>query len=372
MGAVGTRAAVIRGVGKPWEVTELELDEPREREVLIRFAYSGLCQSDRHFQVGDFPARLPLVGGHEGAGVIEKVGPGVTRVAVGDHVVCSFLPACGACRWCSTGHQALCDLGLNAGTGQLPDGTFRFHRGDVDYGGVCALGTFSERAVISEYSCVRVDPSLPLDVAALLGCGVPTGWGAAVYAAGVKPGDVVVIYGSGGVGSNAVQGAARSGASIVAVVDPVPFKREMARTFGATHTFETHDEALAFIQEITWGRLANHAIITVADHTVDITDQAMSIIGKVGSVSVVATGRHGENQFEMNSQSLKGFQQRIQGVMFGNCNPLSDIPHLADQYRRGGLLLDELITRRYRLDDINRAFDDLVAGKNIRGVIEHS
>ncbi|WKN55443.1 NDMA-dependent alcohol dehydrogenase [Rhodococcus opacus] len=367
-----TRAAVVRGVKEPWEIVDLDLDEPNEREVLIRLAYSGLCQSDRHFQVGDFPARFPLVGGHEGAGVVEKVGPGVTRVAVGDHVVCSFLPVCGTCHWCSTGHQALCDLGLNAGTGQMLDGTFRFHHGSEDLGGVCALGTFSEQAVISEYSCVKVDSSLPLDVAALLGCGVPTGWGAAVYAAGVRAGDVVVIYGSGGVGSNAVQGAARSGASIVAVVDPVPFKREMAETFGATHTFATHEDVYEFIKEATWGRLANHAIITVTDHTVEITNQATSIVGKVGSVIVVATGRHGENQIEMNTQSLKGFQQRIQGVLFGNCNPLSDIPRLADQYKRGELRLDELITRRYRLGEINQAFEDLAEGKNIRGVIEHS
>jgi len=372
MSGTTTRAAILRGVGEPWEIITLDLDEPREREVLVQFEYSGLCQSDHHFRSGDIPARYPLIGGHEGSGVVEKVGPGVTRVEVGDHIVCSFLPVCGVCRWCATGHSGLCDLGLNAGTGKLPDGTYRFHHGDDDLGGVCALGTFSERAVISEYSCVKLDNDIRLDVAALLGCGVPTGWGSAVYAADVKPGDVVVIYGSGGVGSNAVQGAAQAGASVVAVVDPVQFKRDMAVTFGATHTFERHSEAVNFIREITWGRMADSAIITVALHTAEITDQALGIIGKVGTVAVTATGHQAEKQIVINAQSLKGYQQRIQGVMFGNCNPLADIPRLTNQYKRGRLKLDELITRRYRLDDINTGFDDLNSGKNIRGVIEHS
>ena len=372
MSAMTTEAAILRGVDEPWEIVTLDLDEPKEREVLVRFAYSGLCQSDHHFRKGDIPARYPLIGGHEGAGVVEKVGPGVTRVEVGDHIVCSFLPVCGVCRWCATGHSGLCDLGLNAGTGKLPDGTYRFHYGSQDLGGVCALGTFSERAVISEYSCVKVDKQLPLDVAALLGCGVPTGWGSAVYAANVQPGDVVVIYGSGGVGSNAVQGAAMAGAGIVVVVDPVPFKREMAEKFGATHTFEKHSEAVDFIREVTWGRMANSAIITVDLHTVEITDQALEIIGKVGTVAVTATGHHGQKQININAQLLKGYQQRIQGVMFGNCNPLADIPRLISQYQLGRLKLDELITRRYALDDINSGFDDLIAGRNIRGMIEHS
>lgn len=368
-----TRAAIMRGIGQQWELATLDLDEPRDREVLVRFAYSGICHSDHHFRNGDIPARYPLVGGHEGAGVVEKVGAGVTRVKVGDHIVCSFLPVCGVCRWCATGHSGLCDLGVNAGTGRLPDGTFRFHD-DSDpegLGGICALGTFAERAVISEYSCVRLEPDLPLDVAALLGCGVPTGWGSAVYAANVKAGDVVVVYGSGGVGSNAVQGAAQAGASIVAVVDPVAFKREMAVEFGATHTFEKHSEAYDFIRETTWGQLADSAIITVDLHTTEVTNQALEIIGKVGTVAITATGHHAQRQIEINAQSLKGYQQRIQGVLFGNCNPLADIPRLVRQYQRGRLKLDELITRRYRLDDVNQGFEDLHAGHNIRGVIEH-
>ena len=150
-----TRAAIIREPGKPWEVTELELDEPRAGEVRIKFMASGMCHSDEHLRTGDSTGRLPMVGGHEGAGVIEAVGPDVTRVKAGDHVVCSFIPACGICRYCSTGHQNLCDWGAQMMTGMLADGTFRFHDDDgADLGGFCMLGTFSERAVVSQNSCV--------------------------------------------------------------------------------------------------------------------------------------------------------------------------------------------------------------------------
>src|SRR5579875_2261497 len=206
-----TKAAVIREPGKPWEIAELELDEPRRGEVRIAFRASGMCHSDEHLQTGDSAGRLPMVGGHEGAGVIEAVGPDVTRVKAGDHVVCSFIPACGSCRYCSTGRQNLCDAGKNASTGEFPDGTFRFHAGGEDFGGLCVLGTFSQYTVVSEFSCIPIPDDIPFDVAALVSCGVPTGWGSAVHAAGVRPGQTVVIYGSGGVGSNAVQGAALSG-----------------------------------------------------------------------------------------------------------------------------------------------------------------
>src|SRR5215472_10746211 len=259
-----TRAAVIREPGNPWEITELELDEPRQGEVRIAFKASGLCHSDEHLRTGDSTGRLPMVGGHEGAGVIEAAGPDVTRVKAGDHVVCSFIPACGICRYCSTGRQNLCDWGAQMMTGMLADGTFRFHDDDgADLGGFCMLGTFSERAVVSQNSCVPIEKDIPFEVAALTGCGVPTGWGTAVYAAGVRAGQTVVIFGAGGVGTNAVQGAAYAGAAHVIVVDPVQFKREMAGVFGATHTFATAKEAHEFVVETTWGELADHAIITV-------------------------------------------------------------------------------------------------------------
>src|ERR1700727_865174 len=156
-----TKAAIIREPGKPWEITELELDEPKAGEVRMAFRASGMCHSDEHIRTGDSTGRLPMVGGHEGAGVVEAVGPGVTRVKVGDHLVCSFIPACGSCRYCSTGRQNLCDAGKHASTGEFHDGTFQFHQGGEDFGGLCVLGTFSRYTVVSEFSCIPIREDIP-------------------------------------------------------------------------------------------------------------------------------------------------------------------------------------------------------------------
>jgi alcohol dehydrogenase (nicotinoprotein) len=368
-----TRAAIIREPGKPWEVTELELDEPKAGEVRIAFAASGMCHSDEHLRTGDSVGRLPIVGGHEGAGVVEVVGPAVTRVAPGDHVVCSFIPACGTCRYCSTGRQNLCDKGAEMVTGKLGDGTFRFHDdAGEDLGGFCMLGTFAERAVVQEASCVKLDEDIPFEVAALTGCGVPTGWGTSVYAAGVRVDDTVVIFGAGGVGSNAVQGAHYAGARAIVVVDPVAFKREKALEFGATHVFATAADAHEKVVELTRGQLADHAICTVGVLTPEVVTQAAAIVGKGGQVTITSVGKSTENHVQLAANGLLvGYQRRVQGHVFGMCNPLHDIPKLLDLYRAGRLKLDELITRRYCLDEINDGYADLEAGRIIRGVIRH-
>jgi S-(hydroxymethyl)glutathione dehydrogenase/alcohol dehydrogenase len=363
-----TRAAICREPRRPWEIVDLELDEPKADEVLVRFHAAGLCHSDDHIQKGDARMRFPVVGGHEGAGVVEAVGADVTRVAVGDHVVCSFIPACGKCRYCSTGHQNMCDEGKNASTGEFPDGTFRFHRDGEDYGGLCVLGTFSQRAVLSEYSCIKIPDDIPFDVAALVSCGVPTGWGTAVYAAGVRPGETVVVYGAGGVGSNAVQGARYAGAKNVVVVDPVEFKRDMAKVFGATHTFADAQSAHEFVVETTWGQLADHALITVGVLSDEVIASALTVVGKSGQVTITAVG---PGQLDAHAGLLIGYQRRVQGAVFGACNPLYDVPRLLGLYRSGDLKLDELITRRYSLEQVNEGYQDMLDGKNIRGVIVH-
>ena len=367
---VTTRAAVCRAPGQPWEITELELDEPKANEVRIKYYAAGLCHSDDHIQKGDAPMRLPVVGGHEGAGIVDAVGEGVTRVKVGDHVVCSFIPACGKCRYCSTGHQNLCDEGKNAGIGELltGGGGFRFHKDGEDYGGLCVLGTFSQYGVVMENSCIPIPDDIPFEVASLVGCGVPTGWGSAVHAAGVRAGQTVVIFGAGGVGSNAVQGAAYAGAQRVIVVDPVEFKREMAMTFGATHTFASAKEAKDFVVESTWGELADHAIITVGVLHDEVIHDAIDMVGKTGQVTITAVGN---GWIDENPGMLIGYQRRVQGAIFGACNPLYDVPRLLSLYRTGHLKLDELITRKYRLEDVNQGYDDMLNGKNVRGVIIH-
>ncbi|NDL56492.1 NDMA-dependent alcohol dehydrogenase [Phytoactinopolyspora sp. XMNu-373] len=361
-----TKAVVCREPGKPWEVTELELDPPKANEVRIKIYAAGLCHSDDHIQKGDAPMRMPVVGGHEGAGVIDAVGPGVTRVEIGDHVVASFIPVCGRCRYCSSGRQNLCDDGKNAGIGVLQDGTFRFHKDGEDYGGLCVLGTFTRYSVVSESSVIKIAKDIPFEVACLVGCGVPTGWGSAVRAAGVRAGQTVVIFGAGGVGSNAVQGAAMAGAERVVVVDPVGFKREMAPTFGATHTFATAEEAFEFVRGVTWGELADHAIITVGVLNDEVIHDAINIVGKSGQVTITAVG---PGMIKENPGPLIGFQRRIQGNIYGACNPLTDVPRLLSMYKSGKLKLDELVTRTYTLDQVNEGYQDMLDGKNIRGVV---
>jgi S-(hydroxymethyl)glutathione dehydrogenase/alcohol dehydrogenase len=366
-----TRAAICREPRRPWEIVEVDLDEPHADEVRIKFLAAGLCHSDDHIQKGDARMRFPVVGGHEGAGIVDAVGEDVTRVSVGDHVVCSFIPACGKCRYCSTGHQNLCDAGKNAGTGMFPDGTFRFHLDGEDLGGLCVLGTFAQYAVVHEWSCIPIPVEIPFEVAALVGCGVPTGWGTAVYAAGVRAGETVVVYGAGGVGSNAVQGARYAGAKNVVVVDPVAFKRDMAKTFGATHTFADARQAHDFVVETTWGQLADHAICTPGVLTEDIVNRAVQVVGKGGKVTITAVGKIDERAVHVHAGMLISYQRQIRGALFGNSNPLYDVPMLLGLYRSGDLKLDELITRRYTLDEVNQGYQDMLDGKNIRGVIIH-
>ena len=373
--SITTRAAIARQPHTGWELVELQLDEPKAHEVRVKFAAAGLCHSDEHIIQGDAPVRLPIVGGHEGAGVVESVGPDVRRVEPGDRIVCSYIPACGACRPCSTGHQNLCVKGLNAGTGMFLDGTFRFHlvgeNGEEDLGGFCTVGSFSQYAVVSEWACIPLPDDIPFEIGALVGCGVPTGWGSAVYAAGVRAGDTVVIYGAGGVGSNAVQGARYAGAKNVVVVDPVAFKRDMAKVFGATHTFADAKSAHDFVVETTWGQLADHAICTPGVLTSDIVSAAVQVVGKGGKVTITAVGKLGENAVQVHAGQMISYQRQVRGALFGDCNPLHDVPKLLGLYRSGDLKLDELVTRRYSLDEINQGYQDMTDGKNIRGVVVH-
>ena len=367
-----TRAAVLRDVGKPFEIVELDLDEPKTSEVLVKFTASGLCHSDDHLRTGDIPVRYPIVGGHEGAGIVEQVGEGVTRLAVGDHVVASFLPVCGKCRFCARGQTNLCDYGRCLLDNCLPDGTFRYHEGQTDFGQMCLLGTFSQRAVLSEASVVKIEDDIPLELAALTSCGVPTGFGSAVKAGEVKPGDTTVVYGIGGVGVNALQGASIAGARYVIAVDPVEFKRESALKFGATHAVATTEEAQALAFELTWGVGADQAIVTMGVVTEEVVSAAFDAIRKRGIVVVTAMGGGlGTKAVHVNAFELTAFEKRLQGALFGSSNPFDDIPRILDLYRAGKIKLSELITTRYNLDQVNQGYEDMMAGRNIRGVIIH-
>jgi S-(hydroxymethyl)glutathione dehydrogenase/alcohol dehydrogenase len=364
---------VITKAPGPFEVIDLELDDPRQGELLVEMVASGLCHSDDHIATGDLPVPLyPFLGGHEGAGVVKEVGPNTKGWAVGDHVVFSFIPGCGRCRWCASGMQNLCDLGAYLLNGSRFDDptSFRFHTTDGDpVAQFCGLGTFAEHTIVDIDSAVKVAPDLPLDRLCLLGCGVGTGWGSAVNSAQVRPGDTVIVMGVGGIGINAVQGAAHAGASNVIAVDPVAFKREKALKLGATHAFADIAEGAAFAKSVTNGQGADSAIVTVGVTKGEHVAQAFSAIRKAGTVVVTGLGDAMEIGLPVSLAELTLFQKRIQGSLFGASAPSSDIVRQTQMYRDGMLKLDELVTTEYTLDEIAKGYEDMHAGKNIRGIV---
>ncbi|HWG02957.1 MAG TPA: NDMA-dependent alcohol dehydrogenase [Trebonia sp.] len=362
-----TRAAVLRKAGTPWEITEVELDPPKANEVLIRMEAAGLCHSDEHIRAHGM-ARLPMVGGHEGAGVVLETGPGVTRVKAGDRVSCSYIPVCGKCRYCSTGRQNLCDAGKWAGVGCLQDETFRFHAGGEDLGGMCVVGSFAEYSVLSEWSCVKVEDYVPMELAALVSCGVTTGFCSATIAGDVRVGDTVVVFGTGGVGMNAVQGAAWAGASHVFAIDPNEWKQQQALEFGATHAFGDPVKAKETLIDLTRGQLADKVICTVGEMDNDVVKAAVDMTGKAGTIVITGVGYY---DMVLPGGILIGYHRKMQGSLFGGANPLYDIPKILSLWHEGHIKLPELITRKYTLDEVNEGYQDLMDGKNIRGVIVH-
>jgi S-(hydroxymethyl)glutathione dehydrogenase/alcohol dehydrogenase len=264
----------------------------------------------------------------------------------------------------------MCDDGLNAGTGMFLDGTFRFHENGEDVGGMCVLGTFSQWMVISENSCVPIDEDLPFEIAALVACGVTTGWGSSVYAAGTRAGETVVIFGTGGVGINAVQGARIAGARRIIAVDPVEFKREQAQEFGATHVFSSLDEAIAGVGQLTWGEMCDKVICTFGVMRGELLEPALTLTAKGGTCVVTSVAPMAQMQADVNLFMLAMMNKEIKGTLYGSASPRVQIPRLLSLYREGILKLDELITRTYRLDEVNQGYADIEAGKILRGVIE--
>ncbi|MEV8193592.1 NDMA-dependent alcohol dehydrogenase [Rhodococcus pyridinivorans] len=366
-----TKAAVVKGINQPWEIEEIDLGDPVAGEVQIRLAASGLCHSDEHLRSGATPLpSFPVLGGHEGAGVVTKVGPGVRGLEEGDHVVLAFIPACGRCRACAKGMQNICDEGAGLLTGQaISDKTYRATLNGDPVLQMCLLGTFAPYVTVNEASVIKIEKDIPLEKAALLGCGVATGWGSATEIGGTKLGDTVVVIGVGGVGINSVQGAAHAGARFVVAIDPVEFKRQKAKEFGATHVFASIEEAAPVIGEITWGQMANVTVITVGEITGDIIGPALGLTAKGGQVVVVGMGHATDSQVTMSLFELTLLQKRLQGAIFGGTGPRSQIPKLLELYRNGQLDLDNLITKTYKLEDINEGYADMHAGKNLRGLV---
>jgi NDMA-dependent alcohol dehydrogenase len=378
------RASVVGGVKEPWKTEEIEIDAPHPYEVQVKMSYAGLCQSDEHLRQGDFSlppeflkmltpngSMFPAIGGHEGSGIVEAIGEGVRGFAVGDSVAVSFIPSCGTCHYCSSGRAFICDLNATVVAGpQISDGTYRHHLGDEALNRMCQLGTFAERIVVSENSLVKIDTGVNMRAAALISCGVSTGFGAAVDRAKVQPGECVMVIGCGGVGSGAIQGARIAGAETIIAVDLIESKVERAKQIGATHGAANTLEATFLAAELTRGRLADVVILTPTTLTGDLIGPAVQAAGKDGRIVTVSISPFDQTDVTLPLGMFTMYNKTLMGTVFGSAPPRNQIPRLLELYRTGALKIDEMVTTEYTLDQVQQGYDDLEAGKNVRGVVK--
>ncbi len=356
------KAAVCYELGKPLQVTELDIDAPKWGEVKVHLHATAICHSDVHFVRGDWGGKLPALAGHETAGIVEEVGAGVTALKEGDPVIVSLLRSCGRCFYCSNGLLNHCE------------GKFalqREHRihtkeGEKVYAGM-KTGGFAEYVVVDQSQVVPVPAEMSLDVASLLACGVITGLGAVVNTAQVKPGSRVVIIGVGGVGLNAVQGARLSGASRIIAVDLVDMKLAAARTFGATDTINGKDEnAQQMVKELTGGRGADYVFITVGSTAA--VSQGMGMLRRAGTLVIVGMPAAGAT-LALPMGQVAEYGYRVLGSFMGDTRLRVDIPWLITLYQQGRLKLDELITANYPVEQVNEAIEAMEQGKALRNII---
>lgn len=358
------KAAVLYEYGSPLVVQEVELDPPREGEVLVRMAASGVCRSDLHTIEGVLPWALPVVMGHEGTGVVEEVGPGVAHVSPGDHVVLSWLPYCGRCRFCSAGRPNLCEDLEWSIQGTMMDGTTRFHKDGVrihHYN----TSSFAERSVVPAQTAIPIDPSLPLMEFALMGCAVMTGVGAVLNTARVRPGESAVVVGCGGVGLSAVQGAAIAGARPIVAVDTVSAKLDLARQLGATHGIDaSRDDVPTALSEIL-GAGADHVFEAIGQpETIRL---ALELVGRGGQAVLIGLAPP-EAEIRIDALTIAFEERVIRGSWYGGCRPGVDFPLLFELYRAGKLRLDSLIST-CTLEEVNDAFAAMGTGEIARSVI---
>lgn len=371
------RAAVLYEVNQPLVIEEIDLHPPKAGEVMIKMVASGVCHSDVHYFTGDVPREKPIILGHEGAGIIEQVGEGVTSVEVGDHVVLTFLPSCGRCRWCHTGHPNMCDLGAKLRSGKMLDDTHRHFLTDgTPVSSFLFCSTYGEYTISPEASVLKVPDYLPLERLCLLGCGFTTGFGAATNAAHIKPGDAVMVIGCGGLGLSAIQGAALSGAGKIIAVDVHEEKLEMAKQFGATHTIlnrHSVEDAVKEVQEITWGVGVDYSFEFVGFDQADETiKMGYDSLRKGGTFFMVGVARTTQKTMPIPSRDFSLYRKSIQGVLFGDAQFRVDIPRYVDMYQQGQIKLDEMVTEEFRLEDINTCFQNVLAGNKVaRQVIRY-
>ena len=368
-------AAVVWKRGEPWSLEEVDIEPPGPNEVVVEWAAAGMCHSDESLRLGKrIPPEMedvmyPMLGGHEGAGVVAALGPGVTALSEGDHVLPNFSSTCGKCRYCAEGRGFLCNE--NKGfldKGQVESGAIKHRARGKDLFVCGKLGTFAERTVLSTRSLVKIDGDVPLQPASLVSCGVSTGWGSAVERGGTRPGDVVVVVGLGGLGTSAVQGARIAGAAAIIGVEPVEFRRKMASNFGATSTGASIAEVRQEIMNATNGQGADVVVLTPTVVTGQLINEALDITGKGAVCVVTGMGPIGVTDVPIDIGAFVLFNKELRGCLFGSLDPRAAMPRLLGLYRRGLLDLDGMITT-YPLRDINRAFADADEGTIVRGVL---
>jgi Zn-dependent alcohol dehydrogenase len=365
------RAALLEQAGAPLVVhDDVEVEEPRAGEVAVRVAHCGVCHSDVSIADGTFPSALPVVLGHEAAGIVEAVGPGVTTVAVGDHVVLTPCPPCGTCAWCIRGEWSLCVSSDSMMTSAHPDGGTRLSRGgEVVYRGV-GVAAFAEVVIIQANGAVKIPDDVPLDVACVVGCAVQTGVGAVLNTAKVREGDTVLVMGAGGIGLSVIQGARLAGASRILVSDPNAERRATALELGATHAIDpTVDDVLTATLDLSPGGIG-------ADVAFDAVGRSALIAAGIdatrkGGTTVMVGVPPIDDPFTYPLPAVLAIgEKKLIGSLLGSCNSLRDIPKLIALHQGGQLDLASLITARRPLDDINRAFDDIRDVVGIRTVID--
>lgn len=362
-----TRAAVVYEHDAPVVVETLTLDDPKENEVLLRMGASGVCHSDLSVVNGTIYYPPPVALGHEGAGIVERIGANVTYVKPGDHVILSFVTYCEDCAMCETGRVCLC-RGIDARKGYLLDDTCRLHNATGrDIPQMSRIATMSELAVVPEQALIKIDPGYPLDRAALVGCGVTTGVGAVLRTAKVEAGSTVAVIGTGGVGLNAVQGAKIADAERIIAVDLVEKKLEFARQFGATDTVNGSEvDPVEAVKEMTGGLGVDYAFEAIGNSLT--IRQAFDMVRPAGTAVAIGLARH-DDTVPIPPQELIWSEKSLLGSYYGTSRPRVDMPEYLRLYDEGKLMLDELITQTYQLEQINDAFADMEAGKNARGIL---
>ncbi|MBI4203142.1 MAG: Zn-dependent alcohol dehydrogenase [Chloroflexi bacterium] len=360
------KAAVLYQAGQPLVIEDVELDPPKAGEVHIKIGAAGICRSDLHVIKGEANHLMPAVLGHEGSGTVLDVGPGVTRVKPGDRVILSFVPYCGHCHFCLTNRANLCDR-HQATPGTLLDGTTRLHKGTQRIHHYGKVACFAQEAVVPETGCIPVAPDFPLPQAALIGCCVTTGVGAAIYNARITPGSTVAVVGCGGVGLNVVQGARLQNAGKIIAVDISEGKLEFAMRFGATHSVNpTVQDPVAAVKELTGGLGADYTFEVFGSG--ETVQTAFNAARKGGTVVVVGLAPAGEYA-SIDPIALVRQEKTLKGSYYGSARPVTDMPVMVQLYQSGKIDIDGLITRTYRLEDINQAYKDIDGSDVGRGVI---